>query len=97
MMFANPEKDELKISLFKRVLAARRGLTLENAVFEKRGLSKYLQVLLQRQINFVSFLVQIRELMQGHVKEVKHWLSSWLSQGSAFHPFPCAAPAASIG
>lgn len=34
MMFANPGKEKLKISLFKRALAVQRGLTLENAVFE---------------------------------------------------------------
>lgn len=100
MMFVNPEKGKLKISLFKRALAAHRGLTLENAVFEQRALSKYLEVLffLQREMNFIFFLVEIRKLTQGHTKEAKQWLSSWLSQGSAFHPSPCAAAlAASIG
>lgn len=45
MMIVNPEKGKLKISLFKRALAEHRGLTLENAVFEQRALSKYLEVL----------------------------------------------------
>lgn len=34
IMFVNPKKEKLKISLFKYALAVQRRLTLENAMFE---------------------------------------------------------------
>lgn len=34
IMFVNPKKEKLKISLFKYSLAVQRGVTLENAMFE---------------------------------------------------------------
>lgn len=34
IVFVNPKKEKLKISLFKYALVLQRNLTLENAVFE---------------------------------------------------------------